>query len=273
MSTVDKNSAMAELRKWQKKLLANYGSAPHFDKVGPSNVTTLCYFYRSAEKVPETFPYTICAIYETWRQCGLLKTNLIVNEPSPPIVQFQRQYAQWVSIQVEPNLTPGSVDVMSIDCNSKLHTRFNTPYVLIIQDDGFPLRPGLERFLGKYDYLGSPFRRRNLIGRTAALLLRHCPANGGFSLRTKKICQLASEYWHRHYASELFTPAQIEDIFYTDTLTKRFLSYRLRTRIADPLTASDFCYDGCVPENLIPTPFGFHSARAFATLNQHGYIH
>lgn len=273
MSTVDKDNAMAALRAWQRELLERHGARPIFGKIGPMSVSALCYFYRPSEQVEDTFPYTACAIYETWRHCGRLKTNLIVNEPSPAVEKFQREHAKWVSVQVEPKLTPGSVDAMSVDCNSRLHTRFDTPYVLIIQDDGFPLRPGLERFLGMYDYVGSPFRRRNFLGRAAASLLRHCPANGGFSLRTKKICRLASEYWHKYYADKPFSPEQVEDIFYTDTLPKRFLSYRFRIRVADPRTASDFSYDGCLPENVIPYPFGFHSARAFSALelaNEHG---
>ncbi len=92
-------------------------------------------------------------------------------------------------------------------------------------------------------------------------------------MRTHKICRLASEYWLKHYAGKPFGPEQVEDIFYSQTLPRRFLSYRFAVRIADPLTASDFSYDGCVPENLIPAPFGFHSARALATLCHHGYIH
>ena len=161
---------------------------------------------------------------------------------------------------------------MSVDCNSKLWQRFSTPYVLIVQDDGFPLRGGLEQFIGKYDFVGSPFRRRSLLGRIASATLRHCPANGGFSLRTKKICTYAAKLWRQHYADHPFEPEQVEDIFYTDTLPKRFLSYRLLTRMADPVTASDFCYDGCLPENIVDNPFGFHSARAFNTLFNNGII-
>ena len=273
MSTVDKTTNISKLRAWQQHRLAEYGSSPSFPPIGPATVTVLCYFYRPADQVAEHFPYTICALYETWRHCGMMKTILVVNQKSAPIEAFQRQHDGWVTVQEEPALTPGGVDVMSTDCNSKLHTRFTTPYVLIVQDDGFPLRSGLERFLGKADYLGSPFRRRSLIGQLASLLLRDCPGNGGFSLRTRKICRLASEYWHRYYASEPFGPEQVEDIFYSQTLPRRFLSYRFAVHIAGSRLASDFSYDGCVPENLIPSPFGFHSARAFETLSQHGHLH
>lgn len=273
MSTVDTTGHLDLLRKWQTRRLEQLGAHPVFSNVGPFSVTILCYFYRPANQIADKFPFTRCAIFETWRHCGIMKTVLVVNELNKEVEQFRDTYPDWVSVQVEPTLTPGNVDAMSIDCNSKLYTRFQTPYVLIVQDDGFPLRPGLRRFLGQADYFGSPFRRRNLKGRLAYLLLRDCPGNGGFSLRTQKICRLAAEYWHKHYAGKPFGPEQVEDIFYSQTLPRRFLKYRFAVRMADPLTASDFSYDGCVPENLIPSPFGFHSARAFETLSQHGYIH
>lgn len=266
MSTVDTTGHLDLLRKWQTRRLEQLGAHPVFSNVGPFSVTILCYFYRPANQIADKFPFTRCAIFETWRHCGIMKTVLVVNELNKEVEQFRDIYPDWVSVQVEPTLTPGNVDAMSIDCNSKLYTRFQTPYVLIVQDDGFPLRPGLERFIGKADFLGSPFRRRNLKGYFASVLMRHCPANGGFSLRTQKICRLAAKYWNEYYRYTPFTPEQVEDIFYTDTLPKRFFPYRLATHIANSRIASDFCYDGCLPENITSSPFGFHSARAFEIL-------
>jgi hypothetical protein len=100
----------------------------------------------------------------------------------------------------------------------------------------------------------------------ASCLLRHCPANGGFSLRTHKLCKLTAEYWNQFYKEEKFSDEQVEDIFYTDTLPRRFLKYRFIAKIANPRLAAQFSYDGCLPENIIDNPFGFHSARAFAEL-------
>ena len=268
MSTVDEATDMIRLREWQRRRLTDYGNCPAFPTRGPENVTILAYFYRTDEQVEEQFPYTICAIYETWRHCGLMRTVLVVNKISPLVRAFRDRYPEWVSVQEESSLTPGSVDVMSVDCNLKLVSRFETPYVLIVQDDGFPLRPGLEHFLGKADYLGSPFRRRSWIGYLASILLRECPANGGLSLRTKKICRLASEYWHKYYKDRPFMPEQVEDVFYTQELVRRFMGYKFRTRIANSRLASDFSYDGCLRENIIPSPFGFHSARAFCDLQR-----
>lgn len=272
MSTIDKLEKINILRLWQRKKLAEYAATPVFQKIGPTNVSVLCYFYRPEMQVEEMFPYTKCAIFETWRHCGIMKTILVTDRLHPQIQEFANQYPNWITIQTETALRPGDIDCMSTDCNSKLHLRFTTQYVLIVQDDGYPLRKGLGEFIGKADYLGSPFRRRTWKGILANLLLRHCPANGGFSLRSRKICELAAEYWSKHYSGKPFTPEQVEDIFYTDTLPRRFIKYRLATKIAGPKLAARFSYDGCVPENIIDSPFGFHSARAFEALAANGTI-
>ena len=266
MSTVDIPQKITLLRQWQDKRLQEYGDAPVFAKTGPSSVTVLCYFYRPEEQIEQSFKYTKCAIFETWRHCGMMKTVLVVNRLHAQVQRFAEQYSSWVDIEVEGNLRPGDIDCMSTDCNSKLYLRFSTPYVLIVQDDGFPIREGLEFFIGKADYLGSPFRRRTWKGMLASCLFRHCPANGGFSLRTHKLCELTAKYWNRFYKEEKFSDEQVEDIFYTDTLPRRFWKYRIAVKIANPKVASQFSYDGCLPENIIDNPFGFHSARAFAEL-------
>ena len=266
MSTVDTPKKVSLLRQWQDKRLSEYGETPSFSKIGLDNVTVLCYFYRSEDQIEKSFKYTKCAIFETWHHCGMMKTVLVVNRMHAQVQRFAEQYSPWVYIEVESDLCPGDLDAMSTDCNSKLYSRFSTPYVLIVQDDGFPVRAGLEYFIGKADYFGSPFRRRTWKGMLANFLFRHCPANGGFSLRTRRICELASKYWNQFYKHEKFTDEQVEDIFYTDTLPRRFLKYRLSTKIANPALASQFSYDGCVPENITDSPFGFHSARAFAEL-------
>lgn len=266
MSTVDKEKELEFLRIWQSERLQEYRDNGFDFQSGPKDVTVLSYFYRSNVDIVESFSYLECAIYETWRHCGIMKTVIVTNDNSGVVKNFAEKWASVVEIQVEPSLVPGDLDAMSIDCNSRLYTRFSTPYVLIVQDDGFPLRSGLEDFIGKADYFGSPFRRRTWKGMLASSLFRHCPANGGFSLRTRKICELAAKYWNRFYRDRKFTAEQVEDIFYTDTLPRRFWKYRLAVKMANPRLAAQFSYDGCVPENIIDSPFGFHSARAFAEL-------
>ena len=272
MSAIDNKNNLKTLRDWQDKRLLSYGSHPVFDKIGPQNVTVLTYFFRPIDQIALFFPYTICAIYETWRHCGPMKTIIVTNAPNTTIEEFRSKNAEWISVQIDPSLIPGDINAMSRDCNSKLYTRFNTDHVLIIQDDGFPLRTGLESFLGKFDYLGAPFRRPNIRGWLASCLLRHCPANGGFSLRTRKICKLAAAYWHKHYSNHHFSPEEGEDMFYTDILPRRHILYRLSTHVGDAITCGRFSYDESFPSCPPRNPFGFHSARAFRTLLNSGYI-
>ena len=73
----------------------------------------------------------------------------------------------------------------------ELDKYFDTPHVLLIQYDGFILNPSLwsSSFL-EYDYIGAPWPRK--------LLYPNMPenfnvGNGGFSLRSKRLCTLLSK--------------------------------------------------------------------------------
>lgn len=273
MSTVDNKKNIIELRSWQRNRLRQIGLRPvDQKKIGPANVTVLTYFYRKPEQVEEFFPFTICAIQETWRHCGFMKTVIVVNEPSGPAEKFFNEYPDWVKLQVAPNLEVGSVDSMSLDCIANLHSRFSTNYVLIIQDDGFPLRQGLEDFIGAGDFLGSPFCRDLPHARIGCRLLNYLPSNGGFSLRTKKVCQFVSTIWERRWKDIPFRTEMTEDLFYTQTLPLKSLSYRLKMRTPSVSVAHRFAYDGCIPFPPKTCPFGFHSARAFRELRDLGFI-
>lgn len=65
---------------------------------------------------------------------------------------------------------------------NEVHKYFNLSHVLIIQWDGFVLfsECWTDEFL-KYDYIGAPWARRGIVG------------NGGFSLRSKRLCQTIAE--------------------------------------------------------------------------------
>ena len=266
MSTIDKNSDVEFLRQWQRAKLSSYGEEIPSFKHGPSGVTVLTYFFRPHETADSYFPYTKCALYETWRLCGAMKTVIVSHEITPPVAEFANRFPGLVEVQVEPSLKsrpPGDVDSMSMDCNANLHKRFSTPEVLIVQDDGFPLRPHLERFTGRFDFIGSPMRRPYWYVQILGRLLRDWPCNGGFSLRSKKMCELVSGYWHRHYEGKPFEVSQTEDLFYTETLPRRFRDFRRSVHIAESKPAARFCFDGCIPYRPCPDVFGFHSARGF----------
>ena len=63
----------------------------------------------------------------------------------------------------------------------------------LVQDDGFPLRDELDAFL-KYDYVGAPNVRPGWRGRVADAL-GLTVLNGGFSLRSRRVCRWAARAW------------------------------------------------------------------------------
>lgn len=269
MSLSDDMQSLNVLRQWQKARLVAYGKeVPSFAK-GPADVTVLNYFFRPEEVAAEYFPYTKCALFETWRHCGAIKTVIVSHAPTKPVVEFANRFPNLVEVQIEPSLLLPNrrpIDAMSVDCNSRLHERFSTSEVLIVQDDGFPVRPLLNRFLGRFDFIGAPFRRDCWYVQVLGRILRDWPSNGGFSLRSKRMCRLVSEFWHREYANKPFGPEQIEDMFYTKTFPHSSFFSRWRVHIAESRPAFEFCFYGGVQKEPLPDVFGFHSAGGFAAV-------
>lgn len=236
-------------------------------------VTVLAYYFRSLKDDTEGFRSLSQAICETWKHCGKLNTVVVTNERLPSVVAFAAENEN-VEIQIEPSLKPGDIQSMSNDCNGKLHTRFNTPYVLIIQDDGYPLRPGLDEFVGKYDFIGAPYIRdvwwKNLI----CGILGYWVQNGGFSLRSKRICEAAAKYWNGKYDRKLIgDSAAAEDLFYTQYLPLHERAYRSSFRLATNRESLRFSWDAFVP---IPPPkvmpFGFHRMKSLDVLMGSTYV-
>lgn len=237
---------------------------------GPDGVTVLAYHFWRETGFAEAFEKIECAVHETWRHCGFMPTVLVCNRAHPSVERFAEAWSPWVSVQVESSLLPGEIYTMSADCNGKLYTRFETPSVLIVQNDGFPLRPGLERFLEKYDFIGAPYVRDIWWKRLICTILNCWASNGGFSLRSREICERVAFYWQRGYCAWPPGKKVSEDLFYTQTLPLRERDYRKRVTIADCRAAIDFSSDLILP-GLLPThPFGFHGAAAFRYLHRNG---
>lgn len=267
MSATDNRDSIEHLHQWQRARLAAYGNGEPFSRKGPAGVTILAYFFRPIETASDRFPFTKCALYETWRHCGALKTILVTHEIMPPVAKFANRFPGLVEVQVEPHLkprSPGDVESMSVDCIARLHERFTTPEVLIVQDDGFPLRPGLEDFLGRWDYVGAPWTGDDDWITRRLLKTSNLVGNGGFSLRSHAICQEASRLWKAGWHHLPSCYLMQEDIFYTRLLPRWSRSYRDKIRIAPPEDAARFSLEKTVvPDEL---PFGFHSAEAFVKL-------
>jgi hypothetical protein len=253
------------LEQWLLGRLHEMRSPADFSK-GPADVTVLAYHFWAEEESDERFRFIEASVRETWRQCGLMKTVLVVDAPPPYAVAFAGDFSPWVDIQVEPGLVPGQIHTMSVDCNGKLCTRFATSHVLLVQNDGFPLRPGLEDFLGKWDYIGAPYVRDAWWKRAVCRALGCWVSNGGFSLRTHDICERAAYYWEKKYKDRGDSHDVTEDLFYTQTLPIREHDYRRHVHVADNRSALAFSYDALVPMDCKALPFGFHRDCTFAVL-------
>lgn len=137
----------------------------------------------------------------------------------------------------------------------ELYKFINTDYVLIIQDDGFVINPDKwdNKFL-EYDYIGAPFglpqddfSYRDAFGNIVRV------GNGGFSLRTKKILQLATslnlkwEPFHGYYNEDGFFVCKNRHIYEEHGF-----------KFAPIEVAAHFSYEVPLPENRGITTFGFH---------------
>jgi len=225
---------------------------------GPSAVTVLAYFFRDVASYDAKFVHLAGAILETWRHCGRMKTVVVTNRIGAALAKFAARYP-WVEVQVEPSLVPGQLAAMSLDCDARLYARFTTPYVLIVQDDGFPLREGLEEFVATgSDYIGAPFVRHATWFDWYPYPAR-CVGNGGFSLRSRRLCRAAARYYRRWFTRMPYLwPILGDDTFYCKTL-RVFPSYRHRFRFAPPDVAGRFSIEH--NEAFWPTtgkPLGFH---------------
>ncbi len=235
------------------------------------NVTALLYFFWDTEVADEKWFEFEGAILETWRNCGCLKTVIVTNTDHACVKTFAERFSN-VQVQIESRLVPGDVNSMSVDCNLRLYKRFDTEFVLIVQNDGFPLRPGLERFVKKgYDFIGAPYCRPFFRCSLATWLCNYCPSNGGFSLRTRRMCKLASELWSSgNYSSREFKVMEMsEDLFYTNTLPRAGFKYWVRRRQAPSRTASHFSFEPAFSIFPKKMPLGFHTADAFDYLAKH----
>ena len=234
-------------------------------------VTILVYYFRLPQDDAAGFPPLAHAIRETWRNCGFLNTVIVANDKLPSVVAFAAENAN-VEVQVEPALRPGDIQSMSDDCNGKLYSRFSTPYVLVVQEDGYPLRTGLEEFVGKYDFIGAPYVQdawwKNLVCGAIGCWVQ----NGGFSLRSRKICEAAAHYWNGKYARRLAgSPSAVEDLFYTRFLPLHEWAYRKSFKLATNRESLRFSWDAIVPiARPGALPFGFHRTKSYGALTDTG---
>ncbi len=212
-----------------------------------------------------------------------LRQSLTVLGRLPTVIVTDRRWdaletladSLGATLQEEPTLRPGDIWSMSLDCIARLHQRFATRHVLIVQSDGFPMRDGLASFLG-YDYVGAPCVTAGWKEQLADVL-GITVLNGGFSLRSRRLCRAVAWRWEKvwRHLLKVGDKSLSEDIFYTRTLRLWDPWYRLRYRFAPSKVARQFsveCLDGAIPVARDADPMGFHgrlTAKAFVDDTAH----
>lgn len=252
------------LREWQRLRLPQLRNLKFPESRYANSVTIIAYtFPKDADG--EAFDFLECSVLQTWSILGRLKVVIVANRHFAKVDAFAGRYEE-IDVQIEPSLKPGSIDSMSADCCARLYYRFSTPYCLVIQDDGFPFEDKLGDFLGKYDYVGAPYVRISWWRNAICRIFGYWMSNGGFSLRSRRICEAAASYWRSIYEVRHPSPETVDDLFYTKTLPLRHLNYRLRYRIAPNSVAIRFSYDALVSQPVKQLPMGFHRDVTFEQL-------
>lgn len=237
--------------------------------VGRVDVTAVAYAFGDAEKMVRYGDDIELALRETYRHCGLLKTTLVVNRPTPGLESFVSECNGLVRLDVDETLKPGDIVGFSRNMIRTLPERFDTPYVLNIHPDGFPLRSGLDEFVGKWDYIGGPWSLDHDDWITKVLLNRNDGAgNGGFALRTRKICEVGAAAYRRFWKMIPDCYLLYEDIFFTRFLPRWQPGYSRKISFASQSDAArfSFCENQVAQRQYGKLPFGFHSWKSLFML-------
>lgn len=254
--------ARAWLRNEQRRMLPSLRGDALLPSPFQSDVTLITYTFPEDE---DDFDFIEFAIRQSWRSLGILKTVIVADRMTARLSKFASAHPDFIDVQLESSLRPGDLSSMSDDCILRLHERFASRYCLIIQDDGFPINDNLGDFLGKYDFIGAP-AVRDVPAQCLVDVFRCACLNGGFSLRSRRICRDAARQWKfwRHFV-KLGSYAHTEDVFYTVTACRNPF-YRIRNRFPSCRVARNFSlpdFDGLVDiRGMKGKTFGVHGPTA-----------
>lgn len=230
-----------------------------FAEASLKNLSVLAYFFWNDERIDTEFDAIRFAFLNTFQNIGIARSILVVNRTTTKIEEFCERYG--IEIQIDATLNNGLAS-LNIDCLTKLHTRFDTEYVLIIQNDGFPLRSGIERFVGSFDYVGAPWIK-HLSYFDLFPYPKYAVGNGGFSLRSKRLCQaIASAYAVLKYIPIRWF--RVEDIFYGKVARCLVPGWNDRFMYAAAKDAAEFSHEWDAGFDPDSPPIGFHSRRGFS---------
>lgn len=235
------------------------------------DVTILIYTFPWPGSESGVFSRIQASLERTWAMVGRLKTVIVASHHFEAVDVFSAANPE-IELQIESSLIPGKIKTMSMDCIKRLHTRFSTPYVLIIQDDGYPVRGNLDEFIGKADFWGAPIISDGW-KRRLAYSIGLGSFNGGFSLRTHRICAYASKAWRYFFRFLFREDSQFlgEDFYYT-TLVKLLPTTWFRYRFPSEGQAFHFSFDALDGHVKLPIetkrPFGIHGKFTIQIMNK-----
>ena len=256
---------MFDLLQWKaQRMEENLAAGLPLEK-GCDDVTALAYIFGTKDEMPQYVEAIEFALRETYRWCGRLKTTLVVNQMTERLEYLQSIFGSDFRVDVDDTLKIGDIVGFSRNMIKTLPNRFDTPYVLNIHPDGFPLRSGLEDFLGRWDYIGGPWNIDSDDFVTKVLLSRNDGAgNGGFALRSRKICETGAAAYNRLWKMIPDCYLLYEDIFFTRFLPRWHIGYSKKIALASRQESLRFslCDELLQKERLMEMPFGFHSWKA-----------
>ena len=226
------------------------------------SVTLLAYFFGDDARLEREFYAIECSFLSAFRNFGRCPAVLVTNRATAQMKGFCERHR--IDLQTEPTLIGGDVTKMSRDCIGRLHRRFTTEYVAVIQTDGLIVNPGLERFVGEYDYIGAPWvastegwgwshRRRFPVG------------NGGFCLRSRRICEDAARVYNAYWKHLPYSWFMCDDVFYAKTMPALSRRWRETYRYPDIVTAAQFSIENHWPVGYpeATRPVGLHAQAGF----------
>ena len=243
-----------ELKEWQENNLTAMRQNT-FASSKIKDVTVIAYYFCQDDELDSHFWRTEFAYLKTFETQGLMPAVLVVNKSTSAIERFCAKHS--IEIQIAENLVPGKLKTLALDLVENLHERFDTPYVLTIQDDGFPMRSGLEKFVGKYDYVGAPWVHHSTC--YDVYPYKYCVGNGGFSLRSKRLCETASRVyrkWFKHLPYWWYIVG--DDTFYCKTLRFWFRNAVKDMKWPTLEDAARFSIEGNYDFMPSQPPLGFH---------------
>lgn len=200
------------------------------------NVTLLIY---NPNKCPDVSAHTLR------RVCNIINFGAVKH-----LVQYKPQEEIGETIIVENNSWVEGQRIQAY----RLHEYFDTPYMLHIETDGFPLRPNLwnPKWL-EYDYIGAPWPINGVYN------TQYRVGNGGCSLQSRKFRELLYKY--RSYYRD-GTPS---DVWFCQDDVLRSSLRNSGIKFAPIEEAIKFSYE-CpvheVPNWTCDMSFAFHGFRA-----------